>query len=82
MVIVFTFEKDKDLKVTHDAGFFSCASVKLENIVNYYNKKGKIPRSVNGSSQFSLYKDNKKRDITYDFFEHYNSIKMDYPEPQ
>lgn len=57
----------------HNAGFFSCCSVKLDNIVNYINLNSKIPSSVDSSLQFKSYNPH-KRDITYEYFEHYNNI--------
>lgn len=64
---------------THDAGFFSCCSVKLDDIVDFINTKHIVP-SVDGSSQFSMYKFN-HGDITYDYFEKYNNIQniIKYP---
>ena len=63
----------------HDAGFFSCCSVKLENIVEFINSKRTVP-TVNSSSQFSMYK-YKHGDITYDYFQHYTTIEntIKYP---
>ena len=54
--------------------FFSCCSVKLSSIVRYINTHKKLPKRVDSSSQFSMYKTNKTVDITYDYFEHYNNV--------
>jgi hypothetical protein len=59
------------LITTHNAGFFSCCSVKLMNITDYINKHLKLPTLVDSSRQFEWYK-NSNRDITYDYFEHYD----------
>jgi len=40
----------------HDAGFFSCCSIQLEKIVQYFNKYKRCPDSVDRSQQFSWYK--------------------------
>jgi hypothetical protein len=61
---------------THNAGFFSCCSVKLSNIVNYINSNLKIPDYVDSSKQFSWYKINETKDITYKYFKHYNDIQV------
>jgi hypothetical protein len=61
------------LIVNHNAGFFSCCSIKLFQIIKYINTNKKIPLSVDSSQQFAIYKNNNK-DITYDFFEHYSNI--------
>ena len=62
------------LKHTHNAGFFSCCSVKLNDIIDYFNYYKNIPNDVDSSAQFEWYKINKTGDITYDYFEHYNNI--------
>lgn len=65
----------------HNAGFFSCCSVKLQNIVDYINLNSKMPVKVDSSRQFEWYKNDKNKDITYEYFEHYNNIqnKIYYP---
>lgn len=71
---------NKDIKmslvVTHDAGFFSCCSMKLFEIINYFNKHKKLPDSVDSSAQFKLYKQNgyENEDVTFDYFERYDHI--------
>ena len=59
---------------THNYGFFSCCSVKLTNIVDYINKNSKTPDYVDSSAQFAWYK-KKYGDITYEYFDHYDSIE-------
>ena len=54
------------LKTTHNAGFFSCCSTKLADIVKFINSNKKLPDNVDSSQQFSRYKPKKNRDITYD----------------
>ena len=61
--------------VDHNAGFFSCCSVKLKHIVDYINTNKKLPRVVDSSQQFEWYKIDKKTDITFDYFEHYNNLE-------
>lgn len=65
------------IKTTHNAGFFSCCSVKLLEIVNFINLNNKLPDIVDSSEQFCLYKQYSdiKIDITYDYFENYNNIR-------
>lgn len=60
------------LSITHNAGFFSCCSIRLMYIVGYFNSEHKIPDEVDSSEQFSWYK-NENRDITFDYFEHYKN---------
>jgi hypothetical protein len=67
---------------THNSGFFSCCSVKLHCIINYINLNYKLPDHVDSSQQFSWYKKNQDKDITYKYFEHYDNIKditINYP---
>ena len=66
----------------HNFGFFSCCSVKLDYIVKYLNLKLKIPDYVDSSQQFKWYKNDQQKDITYEYFEHYNNITditINYP---
>jgi hypothetical protein len=69
------------VKVTHNAGFFSCCSVKLQQIVEYINTHKKLPVVVDSSSQFKWYKqDENNTDITYEYFEHYDTnTKITFP---
>ena len=67
------------LKISHNAGFFSCCSVKLNKITDYINEKKQLPEHVDSSEQFELYKINKTDDITFDYFEHYNNKDIEYP---
>jgi hypothetical protein len=64
------------LKITHNAGFFSCCSVKILSIINYFKEYKKLPLHVDSSLQFDLYKEI-NIDITYDFFENYDNINFD-----
>ena len=67
-----------DIKSTHNAGFFSCCSIKLESIINFLNKKKKLPDSIDSSKQFKWYKndDEQDKDITFHYFDHYNNISV------
>lgn len=64
------------IKIIHNAGFFSCCSVKLNNIVEFINLHKKLPTIVDSSEQFEWYKNNtnKNKDITFDYFEKYDNI--------
>jgi len=56
------------LKITHNAGFFSCCSVRLHKIIEFWNNKKTLPTTVDSSQQFEWYKPS-KRDITNDYFD-------------
>jgi hypothetical protein len=64
------------IKIIHNAGFFSCCSVKLHKIVEFINSNKRLPDNVDSSEQFKWYKNdkNKDKDITFDYFEHYLNI--------
>jgi hypothetical protein len=68
------------IRVTHNCGFFSCTSVKLHHVLEYYNREKKLPEVVDSSSQFIVYKPQHLllTDITYDFFKEDNNYLIDY----
>jgi hypothetical protein len=55
------------LKVSHNAGFFSCCTIKLTAIINFYNDKHILP-IVDSNDLFELYKLDVKDDISTIFF--------------
>lgn len=65
------------LKVTHNAGFFSCCTIRLMEIINFHCKNGILP-VVDSSQQWESYKDS-NLDITEQLFK--NKIKIDDFEP-
>jgi hypothetical protein len=57
------------LKIDHNAGFFSCCTIRLEKILEYFNENKKLPEKVDSSAQFRDYKPlNNANDITHLFF--------------
>lgn len=54
------------LVVAHDAGFFSCCTIRLRKIIQYYHHFGRLPH-VDSSMQWSKYKD-RERDVTHEYF--------------
>ena len=62
------------IQITHNAGFFSCCSVRLSSIVDYINSHKSLPDVVDSSSQFEWYKKHDSGDITYEYFEDYNNV--------
>ena len=68
------------LKVTHNCGFFSCCSVKLHYIIEYFNKEKNLPEKVDSSEQFLIYKPQHLLfdDITYHFFKEPTNETIDY----
>lgn len=56
------------LIVSHDAGFFSCCTIRLRKIIDFFNEKGFLPE-VDSSRQWSNYKDDPDyADITHKLF--------------
>jgi hypothetical protein len=72
--------KKNSLVITHNAGFFSCCSVRLDKIVNYFNENKYLPNIVDSSKSFELYKINTNVDITPEYFEDYNNITILKPK--
>jgi hypothetical protein len=58
---------NKVLRVTHNAAFFSCCSIRLYDIINYFNSNKELPEIVDSSEQFQMHK-NQPGDITHYFF--------------
>jgi len=56
------------LKLVHNAGFFSCCSIRIFNIISYFTEHKSLPKEIDCSGLFNLYKINKSTDITCDFF--------------
>jgi hypothetical protein len=61
--------------INHNAGFFSCCSVKLHYIIVFINSQKKYPELVDSSESFEWYKnENSRDDITYNYFQHYDNV--------
>ena len=70
--------------INHNAGFFSCCSIRLLKIIEYFNINKKLPSIVDSSAQFNWYKNNNNNnnnnsndDITFHYFNNYNNIDID-----
>ena len=67
---------------THNAGFFSCCSIRLDDIIKFFNKYKLLPIKVDSSRQFKWYKNNENKnenennDITFDYFEYYKNVNI------
>ncbi len=58
----------KILNITHNAGFFSCFSKRLEGIVWFFNTYKTVPDRIDSSEQFALFKANSSDDLTSFYF--------------
>jgi len=63
------------LNISHNFGFFSCCSVRLHFIIDYFNKNKKLPENVDCRGLFGWYKVNTTRDVTFDYFENYENYE-------
>lgn len=75
----------KVLRTSHNAGFFSCCSIRLHDIIDYFNRNKELPERVDSSAQFAHYKSNPKQDLTELYFrtdfEANNELLITYNEP-
>jgi hypothetical protein len=66
------------LVITHNGGFFSCCTIRLIEIVNFFNKNKKLPTIVDSSRQFEFYK-SKPEDLSkFYFIEKENNIDYNF----
>jgi hypothetical protein len=65
------------LIVKHNAGFFSCTSIRLYDIISYYNLNKKLPDTVDYSEQYNLYRDIENEDLSSFFFNINDDIKIE-----
>ena len=71
--VCFVKKNTTTVTIHHSSGFFSCCSMRLHEIIKYFNNNKFLPNVVDSSDQFGWYKLNPSRDITFDYFEHYNN---------
>jgi hypothetical protein len=65
---------------SHEGGFFSCCSVRLHFLIEYFNHFKKLPLDYDTTGFYTWYKNDNTKDITFDYFNHYNTnnIKIEY----
>jgi hypothetical protein len=66
----------KTLTITHNAGIFSCYSIRLQEIIKYFNDNKCLPEIVDSSQQFALYK-NTNIDLSKILFDE-SDISIDF----
>jgi hypothetical protein len=68
---MFSTRTNDTIDVIHNAGFFSCCSIKLNEIIEYYNKEHVLPKVVSSKQQFAWYKPGNmaSSDITFTYFD-------------
>jgi hypothetical protein len=60
---MYKVENNNIIIHTNTGGFFSCSSIRLEAIIDYYNKNKKVPDSIDSTIQYDYYKINTDRNI-------------------
>ncbi len=60
---------DDKLTVNHNAGIFSCYTIRLEAILDYYRTYNRVPAAIDCSRQFAKYKDAITDDVSDKFFQ-------------
>jgi hypothetical protein len=65
------------LERRHDGGFFSCCSLRLHYLIEYFNYFNKLPIVYDCKGFYTWYKkdDRKDDEITFDYFKHYNEVR-------
>ena len=66
------------LKIIHNAGFFSCCTIRLGKIIEFFNKNKSLPTIVDSSQQFVNYKSNVDEDLSKYFFKENDQIEIKY----
>lgn len=56
------------LRTTHNAGFFSCATLRLIDIMKFFNQHKGVPTIVDSSEQFVFYKNDLSENIVPAFY--------------
>lgn len=71
----------KTLVTKHNAGFFSCCTYRLTDIVEYINTNKELPEYIDSSAQFSFYKSNQKEDLIPLYFSQDSNVIIDTDYP-
>jgi hypothetical protein len=66
------------LRIDGGVGIFSCCTVRLESILQYYNRYHATPKLLDCSAQFSFYKENDDEDISKDLFAQRDDISIEW----
>lgn len=69
----YPIKGDKELVITHNAGFFSCCTIALQDLITFHRHYKQLPKSVNRSSQYSFYKHNAAESLIRLFFQETDS---------
>lgn len=67
---------DNKLTVNHSSGIFSCYTIRLEAILDYYRTYRRVPAEIDCSQQFAKYKDVIADDVSGEFFQTRQDIEI------
>jgi len=74
-----TVYEDNIENIKHDAGFFSCSTIRLNVLTDFYNKYKKLPKKICSTNIYEIYKVDTKEDISLNYFDNYNNYSnFDY----
>ena len=70
--------QNENLIRSHEGGFYSCCSLRLHYLIEYFNYFKRLPKIYDCNGFYTFYKpDNRKHDeLTFDYFKHYNDIDI------
>jgi hypothetical protein len=63
-----------ELTTRHDGGFFSCCSVRLHFLIEFFNKYKELPMTYITKDYFVCNKRTPDEDLTFHYFKHYHTI--------
>jgi hypothetical protein len=67
---------DSTLVINHSAGVFSCYTIRLEALLDYFRTYKRLPSVIDSSQQFASYKNDPKEDISTHFFETIEELEI------
>jgi hypothetical protein len=70
--------EDQVLIVNHNAGFFSCYTIRLLKILSFFNENKKCPKQVDSSKQFLNYKIDTSKDYTNEYISLDDTLNIEY----
>lgn len=57
-----------ELSIRHNAGFFSCCTIRLIEIIKFFNQHKRLPASIDDKEQFAFFKKNPEDYVVPEFF--------------
>lgn len=80
---LISYEEDGTVLLTHVSGFFSCCSIRLEGIINYFNDHSyQLPKRVDSREQWNWYRPPSfpsEQDMAFEYFVQYDDVHDNFP---